>query len=61
MMNEVELQKFINTKIELDPVLWAIRETVKFGIKRLMPVLMKMMKDELAEAKREWTAKERQQ
>lgn len=53
--------RLLIAKIECDSSLWSIRETLKHGMKRMMPVFMRLLRDEINEAKREWTAKERQQ
>lgn len=61
MISEPDLMRLLIAKIECDPSLWSIRETLKHGMKRMMPVFMRLLRDEINEAKREWTAKERQE
>lgn len=62
MIRDVNLLKMLVARIESGEVRLPMSEqTAMYVIKAIVPAILDIMKTEIAEAKREWTAKERQQ
>jgi hypothetical protein len=54
VISEDKLRKLLEAKIDCEPQLWGISGPAKTAVKFLTPVILRLIRDELADAKRDW-------